>query len=431
MPGKVTLTVTAGPMQGRRFEFDQHDTFLFGRAPDCHAELPQGDTSASRHHFLLEVNPPRARLRDLGSLNGCHVNGRRHGGRAAGETPEQAAGREFPQVDLRDGDAIRVGATTFAVAIQAPGPDSAPTDPGAVVDALVDPVSESPLVEAVSAIGLPPPTSVGGYEIGDLLGRGGMGAVYRARRRTDGATVAVKLMLPQVQVSAAARETFLREIEVTRSLRHPRIVELLDFGYEGESFFFAMEYCPGGNALALMRASGGQVPLSRALQIADEALDGLAFAHAAGFVHRDVKPDNLLVAADGGVRVTDFGLAKSFSQAGLSGMTATGTVAGTLYYMPREQLTGFRQLRPVSDVWSLAATLYFLITGHYARDFPPGKDPLAIILKGGTVPIRERLPRLPAALAAVIDRALADDLSIRYPTAGDFRDALRAARARG
>ena len=120
MPGKVTLAVTAGPMQGRRFEFTSHDTFLFGRANDCHAELPSGDTSASRHHFLLEVNPPLARLRDLGSLNGTHVNGVRHGGRGKGETPEQAAEHAFPELDLHDGDKLRVGATIFAVEIEAP-----------------------------------------------------------------------------------------------------------------------------------------------------------------------------------------------------------------------------------------------------------------------------------------------------------------------
>ena len=91
MPARVSLRVTSGPIAGRVFAFDAHDTFLFGRAPDCHAQLAEDDTTASRHHFLLEVNPPVARLRDLGSLNGTHVNGRRHGGRDPHETPEQGA----------------------------------------------------------------------------------------------------------------------------------------------------------------------------------------------------------------------------------------------------------------------------------------------------------------------------------------------------
>ena len=120
MAGTVSLVVTAGPIRGQRYDFAQHDTFLFGRAPECHARLAASDTSASRHHFLLEVNPPEARLRDLGSLNGTHVNGVRHGGRRAGESPEDAAARGGAEVDLRHGDEVRVGATVIRVEVAAP-----------------------------------------------------------------------------------------------------------------------------------------------------------------------------------------------------------------------------------------------------------------------------------------------------------------------
>lgn len=419
MPGKVTLAVTAGPMKGRRFEFTEHDTFLFGRAADCHAELPSGDTSASRHHFLLEVNPPQARLRDLGSLNGTHVNGVRRGGRPAGETPEQAAGRELDSVDLGDGDEIRVGATRFAVSVETPA------DP--TVHASQNPTDR--FVPTPTAR-VPPPKARGGmagYELGRVLGRGGMGAVHLATRHSDGATVALKMMLPQVVVDPAARDAFLREIEITRSLRHPRIVELLDYGFEGEGFFFAMEYCPGGSALNLVRAQGGRLELATGLRLAADVLDGLAFAHAGGFIHRDMKPDNILVAADGSARLTDFGLAKSFEQAGFSGMTATGTVAGTPYFMPREQLTSYRQLRPTSDVWSLGATLFFLLTGHHVRQFAKGKDPMAVVLRGGIEPLRGRAHGLPKALVEVLDTAIADDVRNRYADAGAMRAAWLAA----
>ncbi len=400
MPGKVTLAVTSGPIAGRRFEFTSHQTFLFGRAPDCHAELPSGDTSASRHHFLLEVNPPAARLRDLGSLNGTHVNGVRHGGRAKGQSPQHSKGREQAQLDLKHGDEIRVGATVFRVEIE-----GAP--------------------EGTQAARVPPEAgSLAGYELGALLGRGGMGAVYLATRRSDGRPVALKVMLPQVVVEPAARDAFLREIEVTRSLRHPHIVELLDFGYEGEGFFFAMEFCAGGSVLGRLNEQEGRLQPAEALDLALQALEGLAFAHAQGFVHRDIKPDNILIAGDGSVRVTDFGLAKSFEQAGLSGMTATGTVGGTPYYMPREQLISFRETRPASDVWSMGATLYHLLTGQHARRFETGVDPLGVILHGGVVPVRERDPSLSVELSRVVDRAIADDPASRFPDAGSFREAL-------
>jgi eukaryotic-like serine/threonine-protein kinase len=169
------------------------------------------------------------------------------------------------------------------------------------------------------------------------------------------------------------------------------------------------------------------VPLPSALRIAVDALEGLAAAHEAGFVHRDLKPDNVLLGEDGAARLADFGLAKSFQQAGLSGMTATGAVAGTLQFMAREQLTSYRQARPTTDVWSMAATVYYLLTGQYPRDFGEGRDPLAVILRGGVVPLRQRDPSLPPDLAAVIDRALDDEPARRFPTAREFAVALRGA----
>ena len=443
MPGKVTLRVTAGPLNGRSFEFDSHDTFLFGRSPDCHAELAESDTTASRHHFLLEVNPPSARLRDLGSLNGTHVNGVRYGGRKRHQVPEQADSMGQAEIDLQDGDHIRVGHTEFHVSVDAPaaccecGVPIAPADrfarawvagtflcaacraKGVGFVAAQPPVPARAPAPRVGAAGLP---AVDGYDLVRPLAKGGMGAVYLGRRREDGRPVALKILLPRTLVDPGAREIFQREIDVTRSLRHPHIVELLDHGEAGESFFFAMEYCSGGSVRALLKARTRPFPVADALDMALQALAGLAHAHAQGVVHRDLKPENLLLGDDDArVKIADFGLAKSFEQAGWSGLTATGAVAGTLFFMPREQLTSFRVVRPVSDVWSMAATLYFLLTRQYARDFRPGQDPLPVILGGGVVPLRARDPRIPEALARVVDRALADDPEERYPSAAEFR----------
>lgn len=452
MGGKVSLVVTAGPIRGQRFDFTEHDTFLFGRAPDCHARLASNDAAASRHHFLLEVNPPGLRLRDLGSLNGTNVNGVRHGGRRPNESPEEGARNVGAELDLKDGDEIRVGATHLKVTVESPaecsecrrpiGDDErekcewvdgtwlceacrrgtvahgpGPTNrPGSTVSDSADDLGDD----------LEEGSLVGNYEIDKLLGRGGMGAVYLAHDRDGGARIALKLMLPKAQVDEAAQEIFLREIEVTRALRHPNIVSLHDFGKHEGRFFFALEYCAGGNADELLRRRGAPLGLPTVLRLAADAIEGLAAAHEGGFVHRDIKPDNVLLARDGTAKLADFGLAKSFQQAGLSGMTATGAVAGTFFFMPREQLTNFRQVRPVSDVWSMAATLYFLLTAEYARDFKSQADPLAVILRGGVVPIRDRDPFLPDELANVIDQALMDDPAQRYPDAGQFVAALRA-----
>ncbi|MCU0242945.1 MAG: serine/threonine protein kinase, partial [Vicinamibacteria bacterium] len=178
-----------------------------------------------------------------------------------------------------------------------------------------------------------------------------------------------------------------------------------------------------------MNQRGGPLPLAMAAPLILQALDGLAHAHQKGFIHRDLKPENLLLADTAGrqIKISDFGLAKNFVVAGLSGMTATGDYAGTFSYMPREQITSFRALKPVSDVWSLGATLYFVLTGRHARDFGPDRDPLQVILGTPCVPIRNRDPRIPAAVAAVIDRALADTILERYASAEEFKLALERA----
>jgi serine/threonine protein kinase len=409
MPGSVRLVVTAGPIRGQRYEFTSHDTFLFGRAADCHARLAANDVSASRHHFLLEANPPRARVRDLGSLNGTHVNGTRHGGRGAGGATAE--------VDLSDGDEIRVGATLIRVEIETP-----PT-------AVLEPALHTALRRAGAGARpdeAPPGSAIGPYAVLRLIGRGGMGAVYLARHEGSGVPVALKVLLPDALADESLRELFLRETEVLRALRHPNIVGVLDAGADAGRLYLALEYCARGSAEALRQQRGGRLPLPTVLRLSADVLDGLAYAHACGIVHRDIKPDNVLLAEDGTARLGDFGLAKSFQQAGLSGMTATGAVAGTFYFMPREQLTSFREARPVSDVWSAAATVYYLLTGEYPRDFAAQQDPLAVVLRDGPVPLRTRDPQVPADLAEVLDRALADDTQLRYPDAGAFARALRA-----
>ncbi len=119
MSANIKLEVIQGAMREKEFVFEEHDTFVFGRELDCHACLPE-DNCVSRHHFLLEVNPPDACIRDLGSMNGTYVNGWKIGGRKRGETPEQGAQRQHSETDLKDGDSIRVGQTTLVVRIQEP-----------------------------------------------------------------------------------------------------------------------------------------------------------------------------------------------------------------------------------------------------------------------------------------------------------------------
>jgi serine/threonine protein kinase len=168
-----------------------------------------------------------------------------------------------------------------------------------------------------------------------------------------------------------------------------------------------------------MLKNKGRLSLAQSKPIILGALEALAFAHDKGFVHRDLKPQNILLSR-GAVRLSDFGLAKSFQQAGLSGMSMTGGYAGTPVFMPREQITNFKYVKPVSDVWSMGATIYNMLTGAFPYSFTKERDPIDVILNEDVVPIRKRDKSVTASLAAVIDKALAKKAKERYQTAAEL-----------
>jgi serine/threonine protein kinase len=255
-----------------------------------------------------------------------------------------------------------------------------------------------------------------------MLGEGGMGRVYLARNVATGQAVALKMMLPGVAADPGARAQFMREISVTQGLDHPNIARLHEAGSHGGVFFFTSEYCAGGSLAD--RVARGRLGVDEAVPLILQALDGLEYAHGQGVVHRDLTPHNILLAADGTVKVADFGLAKAFDQAGLSGLTRTGTAAGKPYFMPYQQVVNFRHARPAVDVWALAACLYHLLTRDYPRDFAGGKDPWQVVLQTPAVPIQKRNPDVPRPLAEVLDAALVDRPQIGFPTAADLRRAL-------
>jgi eukaryotic-like serine/threonine-protein kinase len=426
MQSRVRLEIVDGPLKGKKFEFAEHDTFVFGRAPDCHAHLPE-DTYVSRHHFILEVNPPLARVRDLGSLNATHVNNRKCGGREKGETPEEGAKRKYPAVDLNHGDRIRVGDTVMAVTIE--HAKVQPDESAQVREQLARLIFEVNAPKQKKAERFIE-QQIGGYIVEKELGRGGFGAAYLARRMKDNQRIALKVMLSQVAVDKSNLEQFLREIRNVSSLKHPNIVQIFDFGSTEGIFYFAMEWCEGGGVDTLMAQHNGKLPLQWAKPIILQSLNALAHAHAKGFVHRDLKPSNILLSsAQNNVvaKLSDFGLAKSFEKAGLSGLTLTGNYAGTPYFLPREQITNFKYVKPVSDVWSMGATIYNMLTGTFPYSFSKERDPIDIILNDNIVPIWQRDKTLPINLCAVLDNALEKKAKDRYQTAAEMLAAIKQA----
>jgi hypothetical protein len=456
MSNTVSFNITAGPMKGKAFEFTEHDTFIFGRGEECHCRLPD-DGQVSRRHFIVEVNPPDARIKDFGSLNGTHVNGKKIGSREKGESPEQGQQRKYSEVDLKDGDVLEVGQTKLLVKIitaVAKGPllctrcgkdvgdemggrkqgayiclacrQSVQIDPaGVLLEMLAKDDANKP---GGTPKGKGDTPSVGGYKIMKRLGIGGFGAVYLAEREADGHPVAIKVMLSRVAVDESSRLKFAQEVKLLEALRHGNIVSLISSGSAGGAFYFVMEYCPGGSLADFMASQGGTLSPKVALPILCQALEGLAFAHGQGVVHRDLKPANILLTGkpvSPVAKISDLGLAKNFDKAGFSGMTVTGAYAGTPIFMPKEQITNFKYVKPVTDVWSFGATAYNVLTGLTPRDFPRGADPMEVILRGEIIPIRKRDPKIPPALAAVIDRAIQGNPKDRYQDAREMVQELK------
>ncbi len=511
MPAKVVLEIQTGNLAGQKFVFEERTMCIVGRAKDCEPRIiaDANHKTISRHHCLLDINPPDIRVRNFGSLNGTYVNGEKIGQRQKDQCPNDAAAVLFPEYDLKDGDKIRLGSALIRVRVHVPAacsncgaeiPDSqgenASSPPGTTLCQSclekikredVYKLARKTMAEEVRLCAKCGQNVVGetganrqgeyicaacrdnpfklmdqllnqaksgnkdlkaieGYQYIKELGRGGMGAVYLARHEKTNRQVAIKVMLPKVAASPNATEKFLREIENTKALRHPNVVQVYDSGCSQGTFFFTLEFCDSGSADKLMKLSGGKLPIDIAAPIILQALDGLHYAHNAeipcvklkggkigrgrGLVHRDLKPQNIFLSGSGNAalaKIGDYGLAKAFDLAGLSGHTFTGEVFGTPMFMSRQQVLKYKEAKPEIDVWAMAATFYNMLTGQVPRNFSSKTDVWQTVLQTDPVPIRNRKSDIPPRLAEVIDHALIDKPEIGFKTAAEFKQALERA----
>ncbi len=266
-------------------------------------------------------------------------------------------------------------------------------------------------------------TVAGRYELLDLLGEGGAARVYRARDGVLGRIVAVKLLREEYGGDQEFVARFYREARSIAALAHPNIVGIYDYGAHARTYFIAMEYVEGSDLKALLRRAGRLTP-ARAVALADGALRALGTAHERGIIHRDVKPQNLLVRADDGlVKLADFGVARAL---GAAQLTAAGLTFGTAHYMAPEQASG-GEIGPAADLYALGVVLFEALSGTLPFD---GDTPLQIALQHRNTPLpplAARAPAAPPALIAAIERALAKDPRARYPSAEAMRRALAAA----
>jgi predicted Ser/Thr protein kinase len=256
------------------------------------------------------------------------------------------------------------------------------------------------------------PIAIGRYQVTKRLGKGAMGIVYGARDEQVGRDVAVKVLIGDVEAEPETRARFFREAQITSKLLHRNIVTVFDIGEDDGRLFIVMEMLKGRTLGDFLKESE-PVPLEQKLDLMLQICEGLSVAHASGIVHRDIKPGNLFVLADGGLKIVDFGVARLAS----SNLTASGLIIGTPDYMSPEQARG-REVDSRSDIFSAAAVFYFMLSGRKAFEGAELPVVLQKVVREDPPPLRE--DQAPTSLARIITKALTKDPNGRYQKAADM-----------
>ncbi len=417
---RVTFRVIEGPHAGTGFTFEEHDTLFAGRLTKAQLRLEK-DLHFSRHHFRIEVNPPTCFLMDLNSRNGTFINGER-----------------VKERFLRDGDVISGGRTKMVVSIFDPKASAtdladqtlitdAPNPPdierGLPVPSRQNAVQKN-LAPVESGLPIAPP----GYEFHKKIGEGDLGIVYRASRLSDQELCAVKMLSPAAHSDENAIQAFLREASVLNQLQHPHIIRLLDMGAVGRNVFLALEYVHSISWPRLVSRYTSEKRIRIACALMSQILGALEYAHARSLVHRDVKPGNILIVKKENkllAKLADFGLAKQYTTAGMSQVTRDGDVLGSLPFMSPDQFLNSREAKPTCDIYSAAATLYWMLTGHEPIPIEGHPCKFLAILEDPPTPIRQHNPAIPEPLARVVHRALEKTADKRFASASEMRYSLR------
>jgi len=277
----------------------------------------------------------------------------------------------------------------------------------------------TPLVLELIANSIGQLNELGPYRLLGVIGHGGMAVVYRARHQELHREVALKVLSVQQGDDPLFRERFLREVRAVAAIDHPHVVRCFDAGRVGGRLYLAMELVRGGDALQLV-GNVGMLPEARALAIVRDAADGLSAFHAVGLVHRDIKPANILLDETGRAKLADLGLVRSAGES--TRHTATGTAAGTPAYMSPEQACAASDLDIRADLWSLTATLYFLLLGKAPFEGPSGWAVVSQAMRSPIPDPRRVRPELSSGLSAVIARAGAVDRQLRHATPVELRE---------
>jgi len=275
---------------------------------------------------------------------------------------------------------------------------------------------------------MPKISRLGQYRLLRKIGEGGMGTVYEAVQESLGRGVAVKILPPRLMKNVEFVERFKREAKAAARLQHANIVTIFDTGQEQGVYFYSMELVEGSSLQAIVDEKG-RLGVDESVGLIRQALQGLAYAWEQNVIHRDIKPDNLMLTSRRLLKIADFGLAKARMETESLGLTSTGSSMGTPYYMSPEQAANAKDVDHRADIYSLGATFYHLLTGRVPF---AGSSPIEVAIKAATTefePVRKIRPEVPPGLAAVIERMLQRERVARFQTADALLSALELVQA--
>ncbi len=363
------LLIEKGAERGKCIPLKMGEDVILGR--DQSSSYVLEDPMASRKHCVVGGRKGHWLIKDLHSVNGTFLNGQ---GLEAGQTQKLEVGSSF-----------RIGETLFSFMEDRPNRN------------------DDPLIGK----------TIAGYEIESRLGRGAMGVVYQARQLSLNRSIALKLLSEELSQNKKFTAMFLREARAAAALNHPHILQVYDAGEDQGFFFMSMEIAEKGSVLEELR-SVGAMELDRSLAIVQDTLEALEYAEKKGIVHRDIKPDNLMLSADRVVKVGDLGLALPVDQ---SEAQQTG-VFGTPHYIAPEQALG-KAVDNRADIYALGASWYRMLTGKPLFQAKNIYDIIKMQVNKPHTPIKEHIPDVPSAISKIIDKMLAKNPDERYQSAAE------------
>jgi serine/threonine protein kinase len=361
------IVVEKGSGRGDTYRITCGEEIEVGRDPS-RADIVLTDQLVSRQHLRIEARDDGYYARDHGSLNGIYVNGER-----------------VSEAKLGPGDRIRVG------------------------DCLLSFLADEERRMSGGLIG----REVAGHRIVERIGRGGMGTVYRAIQLSMDRPVAVKLLAPDLMRDPAFVDRFIAEARAAGRLNHKNIVQVFDTGRWEGLYYYTMEYMPFGS-LGDQVAGGQKLPVENVLPMMIDVAHGLIYAERKGVVHRDIKPDNLMIGFEGIVKIGDLGIAKVLQDSPT--VAQADGVYGSAHFMAPEQAMG-RDIDCRVDLYAMGATFYRVLTGRPLFYGHAQRDILRRQVKDEPTPIRDVEPDVPDALARILHRMLCKDPDERYASA--------------